>query len=176
MNQYISIACIARPHGFRGAFVAHSLLGRESALSYLTRVFVGKNLAALTEYPVESSDWMPKGWKLKLKGFDSDEDVKAVQQWEVFALREDLRAPLEGEYYVSDLLGLEGVDIATGQTIGLFTHLSEVSSSSGKVFQHSWHFKSGDKEFSLPAIPKYVHAIDLQAKKIFLRNLAEFDL
>lgn len=175
MTDFISIAKVSRPHGFKGAFVATSPLGKDSALSYLKRVFVGSNAESAVPFEIETSDWMPRGWKLKLKTLDSEEGVKKLQTQSLFARREDLETPQNDEYFVSDLIQLPAIEEESGKILGKFSHLSEVTLKGKETLQHTWHFEKEDgTEFSVPAVKRYIKSVSLNEREIRLQNLADF--
>lgn len=175
MNQYISIGKIARPHGFKGSFITYTDLGKESALSYLKRIFVGREIQNLIECQLTESAWMPKGWKVTVDKFQSDTEIKSMQGWDVFADRADLKEKASFEYYVSDLIGMKTVD-ENGTTLGTFHSMSEIGTKDGKISQQSWNFvKPSGEEFSIPAIKRFIKSVDLKNKTITLQNMSDFE-
>jgi len=116
--ELVEIAKIIKPHGFKGALVAKTDAGKNSALSYLTTLYIGKTPSQTTEHKVLESAWMPKGWKLELSGITDDTMAKSLRAFSIYALRKDLSPVAENEFYVHDLLGACVVDTYSQQKCG----------------------------------------------------------
>jgi len=170
--ELIQIGKISKPHGFRGDCLATSLSGRDSAFSYLKKVYIGKAKNATQAVNLTKVAWMPKGWKLTLEGIDSEEKVNVLRDSLIFASREDLKETSENEYYILDLEGCTAFDASTKNPIGTFISSEEVLSNSQ---QNRWWFKDKNgKEFSIPAVKRYIEKVDVEKKEIWLLNLSDF--
>jgi 16S rRNA processing protein RimM len=168
--KLIEIAQISRLHGFKGSVVAHTDSGKESALGYLSLIYLGSTPENSTPYQIITSSWMPKGWKLELATVNTEVLAKALVGQRVFALRNELLELNQNEYYVSDLIGLRAFELETQKEIGVFISLSE-SPGPTELKSSSWVFSSSTGEISVPAIKKFIHSVDLAEKKIWLKNL-----
>lgn len=169
----VEIAKIIRPHGFKGAIVAKTDAGRDSALSYLTTLYLGKSPEKTTEHKVLESAWMPKGWKLELSGITSDIMAKGLKAYSVYALRNDLAPVAENEFYVHDLLGSVMVDTYSQTVCGTLASIEPVSTQSADISQDRWWIESQGNIFSIPATSKYIQKIDVSIKTIWLKNLSD---
>lgn len=169
----VEVAKVARPHGFKGAFVAKTDAGRESALSYLTTLFIGKSPESTTEHTVIESAWMPKGWKLELSGITSDEMAKSLRSCSIYALRDDLAPVAENEFYVHDLLGASVVDSYSQKICGTLSSIEPVAPDSSEILQDRWWVESNGNFFSIPATTRYIHKIDVSQKTVWLKNLSD---
>ncbi len=169
----VEIAKVARPHGFKGALVAKTDSGRNSALSYLTTLYLGKNQEHITEHKVLESAWMPKGWKLELSGITSDSMVKGFCSFSIYALRDDLAPVAENEFYVHDLLGASIVDILSQQKCGTLSSIEPISNQSPEISQDRWWIESNGNLFSIPATTRYIQKIDISQKTVWLKNLSD---
>src|SRR5687767_2633065 len=98
----VEVGVVARPHGFRGAFVAVCGSGQESALSYVRHVYLDG-----VAHEVREAAWMPSGWKLELDGVA---DAKAIRGKKIFVERSQLRTLPANEFYLADLQGMKVVD------------------------------------------------------------------
>lgn len=115
---------------------------------------------------------MPKGWKLTVAEITNEDQLEKVRGFWIYAERKDLPVPATGEYYVQDLIGLPGINSATGESIGIFKELVEVGDGKGKTFQHTWLFETPQgEELLVPAVPHFVRSVNLEEKKIYLTNL-----
>lgn len=169
----VEIAQVVRPHGFKGALVAKTDAGKESALSYLTTLYLGKSPEKTTEHQVIESAWMPKGWKLELSGITSEVMAKNLKSFSIYALRNDLAPVAENEFYVHDLLGSSIVDTYSQRVCGTLTSIEPVSSQSQEISQDRWWIESQGNIFSIPATAKYIQKIDVSQKTIWLKNLSD---
>ncbi|MFM8313744.1 MAG: ribosome maturation factor RimM [Deltaproteobacteria bacterium] len=173
MKDLVEIAKVSRPHGFKGALVAKTDSGRDSALSYLTTLFLGKSPDLTTEHQVLESAWMPKGWKLELSGITSDAMAKSYRTFSIYALRKDLAPVAENEFYIHDLLGSSVVDSYSQKICGTLASVEPVSTQSNDIQQDRWWIESQGNIFSIPATSQYIQKIDVSQKTIWLKNLSD---
>ncbi len=169
----IELAKIGKPHGFRGEFVAHTDSGRDSALQSASKLYVGSSVADATAHPVISATWMPKGWKMKLAGIESDQTVKSLRGNSLFIERSELPPPSDGEFYVADLIGAEVRDAATDQPIGRLKEIETNPVAGIGTFQDRWLIETPQGSFLVPAVTRWVARIDAAKQIVWLRNLEE---
>jgi 16S rRNA processing protein RimM len=169
----VEIAKVMRPHGYKGAIVAKTDSGKDSALSYLTTLYLGKTPDKTTEHTVLESAWMPKGWKLELSGITSEVMAKGFRTFSVYALREDLAPVAENEFYVHDLIGSSVVDAFSHQTFGTLSSIEPISSQPNDFSQDRWWIESQGNLFSIPATSQYIYKIDISQKTVWLQNLSD---
>ncbi len=166
----IQLGTIGRPNGFRGEF----MLAQASSEPFSPKIevlYLGPNEAEATAHRVLGVTPMPSGTRLKLEGFDSDTQVKASRGWAVFADRDALEAPEEGEFLVADLLGSEVRDQATDEVLGALCSVETV----GKGCPDRWWIEPADgKRFAVPAAEPTIAAIDFTNRKIWVSNGIEF--
>jgi 16S rRNA processing protein RimM len=174
LKELVEIARVLKPHGFKGALVAKTESGKDSALSYLTKLYIGKSPETTTEHQVIEKAWMPKGWKLELSGITSDSMAKSLRTFSIYALREDLSPVAENEFYVHDLLGASVMDSLSEEKCGTLSSIEPVSTQSHEISQDRWWIESNGNFFSIPATTKYIHRVDVNQKTIWLKNLADF--
>lgn len=173
LKELVEIAKVLRPHGYKGALVAKTDSGKESALSYLTKIYIGKTSNNTTEHKILESAWMPKGWKLELSGITSDAMAKNLKTFSIFALREDLSPVAENEFYIHDLLGASVMDTCSQEKCGTLSSIEPVSPQSNEISQDRWWIESNGNFFSIPATTKYIQKIDISQKTIWLKNLSD---
>lgn len=146
--------------------VAHS--GAQSALRHLKSVLVGQTPEHATRYPILESAWMPRGWKLKLQGLETDLEVKELRGAAIYAERSALPPPEEGEYYVSDLVGLPVLDADSGEMVGTFAGVESAG-------QDRWWVQGEGKMIPVPATKRYIRLVDIVSRKIWLQNLGDLE-
>lgn len=116
---------------------------------------------------------MPKGWKVSLESVSTEDEARGLIGKQVFAERSDLPSLGKGEYYLSDLLGLSGVDGESNQVVGIMERIEE-SQPIQSVKTTFWVFKPKNtkaNEIFVPAIAHYIEAVQLDEKVIRLKNL-----
>jgi 16S rRNA processing protein RimM len=122
-QDWVAIALLGKPRGNRGELTAISLSSKPERFDALERVFLSGHAE-----PFEIEEiWEHKGALVfKLAGIDSISDAEKFHGCEVRVPVAE-RAPLDpGEYYDSDLIGCEVINLATGQCLGKVTALQDV--------------------------------------------------
>jgi 16S rRNA processing protein RimM len=104
----------------------------------------------------------PKGFLVDVEGVGSREDASSLKGEELLLGRDDLDPPEEGEFYVSDLLGLTAVDDA-GEVLGVV----------GDTFETSAHevlvVRQGREEVYVPFTLEHVPNVDLASGRLVIR-------
>jgi 16S rRNA processing protein RimM len=161
----LQLGTLIKPHGFRGAAMIHTSTGSDSALNYLDVIYLRKDSEPLTRFEIETAQWMPTGWKIKLKGLDSDTQVEQWRDAKVYANRADLEEPDTGEFYVHDLIGANVVDSDTGKTLGQLYHVQAITTE-----QDVWWIKTAQGELAIPATSHFILAVDALKKIVRVKN------
>ena len=118
-NQRIVIAEILKPRGIRGELLARSQTDIPGRLENLRHAQV--HLASDQDVTVEVKEaWRHKeDWVLKFAGVDSIEQAerfKGAELWVPLTERAELPA---GEFFQSDLVGLNVIEAASARTLGV---------------------------------------------------------
>lgn len=166
MLNLVELGKIARPHGLRGHFLVSSHSGEESALASLSRVYVGRDSKQATLYNVVDSCWMPKGWKIRLEGIESDSEVKQQVGCKIYGLREDLPPTTPNEYYIEDLIGCIVIDSDTDQRIGTISGIE-------LDCQQRWWVKTESGQLAIPASNRFIVSVNLDRRTIKVCRLSE---
>lgn len=165
--ELVEVGVVARPHGYRGAFVVSHSAGRESALKELPQLWVGSTPDNAIPHKIHEASWMPSGWKLHIDGITSEEEVKALRGQKVYVNREDFPELDDNEYYLHDLLGAEVVDVDREVVIGHFEGIE------GEGKAQWWKIKSSTGEKLIPPKRHFIDSVNTKTKQIRLRNLGE---
>jgi 16S rRNA processing protein RimM len=96
----------------------------------------------------------------KLAGIDDRDRAAELSGAEVCVARKELPAGGAGEYYRADLIGLRVVDLA-GTELGLVGHFLETPA-------HALMVVRGSKEMWIPAVPRHLRRVDLEAGLIMV--------
>lgn len=170
--KLVEIGTVSRLHGYKGSVVVHTSSGEESALSSLTKIWIGNTPQEASLFSMTEAAWMPKGWKITLETVQSAELAETLVGKKVYADRLELPQLLKGEYYISDLVGLPGKEYGTERLVGIFSSLEETAPVKGTV-SACWIFKSSSGEVSIPAVARFIHSVDIENGIIWLHNLEE---
>jgi 16S rRNA processing protein RimM len=104
-----------------------------------------------------------KGFLLDLKGVKSRADAKALGGEELLLDRKELDVPEEGEYYVTDLVGLTAVDDA-GEVVGKVMDTFETAAHEVLVIR-----EDDRQDLYLPFTHEHVPEVDLRAGHVLIR-------
>jgi 16S rRNA processing protein RimM len=103
-----------------------------------------------------------KGVLAKLAGVDTPEDARALVGSELGVWRHEMPPTLPGEYYLSDLEGLE-VSNASGELLGTIDHFRSTPSATVAVVR-----RPGRPEHWVPFVKERIVRIDLAGRRVVL--------
>ena len=104
-----------------------------------------------------------KGFLLDLEGVKSRADAKALGDEELLLDRKELDVPEEGEYYVTDLVGLTAVNDA-GEVVGKVMDTFETAAHEVLVVR-----EDDRQDLYLPFTFEHVPEVDLRAGQVLIR-------
>lgn len=133
-------------------------------------VYIGAQPQNAQAHKVLDFTPMPKGVRLTLEGFESDEIVKKRRGEPVFIDRTELPPPKEGEYYVEDLIGAEVRDADTETRLGSLSGVEGVAPSC----PDRWWIQGESQSFAVPATAEYIVRVDAAARVIWVRDAQQF--
>lgn len=164
-NQWVTVAVLGRAWGNRGELAAVALTSKPERFQKLDEVFLFRDGRAVEpgRLQVESVREHLRAWLFKFQGVDTISQAEALEQSEVrIPLAE--RLPLEeSEHYLSDLMGCEVRESATGELVGVVTGWDDAGGSG---------LLEVDGGLLIPFARSICVEIDTRAKKILV-NLPE---
>lgn len=104
----------------------------------------------------------PKGFLVDVEGVGSREAASSLKGEELLIGRGDLDPPEEGEFYVSDLVGLTAIDDA-GEVLGVVGDSFETAAHEVLVV------RLGDQEVYIPFTLEHVPNVDLESGRVVIR-------
>jgi 16S rRNA processing protein RimM len=122
-TQWVAVARLGRAWGIRGQLAAVSLTSKPERFQKLREVFLFREGQAVepVRFQVESVREHLRGWLFKFRGVDTISQAELLERSEV-RIPVEQRLVLEpSEHYVSDLMGCEVRDRATGDLVGVVT-------------------------------------------------------
>jgi len=110
-------------------------------------------------FEIENAELHTKNMVAKLAGVDDRDVAESFRKRKIGIPRSQLPEPEDGEYYWSDLIGLQVVNLA-GEALGQVSELLETGANDVLVV------RDGDTERLLPFVDAVVKTVDLAAATI----------
>lgn len=152
------IGTIATTHGLKGEVKVFPTTREPERFLDLKRVFLHTGRGEPLNLTVERVREGGKFFIVKFKGMDRIEDVERFRGCELTVAREDAIRLRDGEYYASDLTGLDVIDFDSGSLLGTVTDVIETGAND--VYEMR---RTGSEEtVLLPAIRECVRQIDIE--------------
>lgn len=150
------IGQIVNTQGLKGEVRVYPYTDDINRFDELEYFYIDKNLN--NKYEVERVRYKGNMVIMKIKDIDSIELAEKLKTKNMYIGREQGRELDEGEFFVSDLIGLD-VFTVDGEKVGVLKD----------VLQHAindvYVVSSGEKEYLIPSIEKFVPTIDLDQNK-----------
>ncbi len=99
-----------------------------------------------------------------MDGVDTVEAAAALRGKLLYVSRRDIRLP-KGHHLVQDLIGLQVVDVDTGDVYGTLTDVSQTGANA------VYHMMTAKGEVLIPAIPSIIRSIDTKADVMAIRPM-----
>jgi len=159
-DQWVTIARLGRVWGNRGGLAATSLSGRPERFQQIREVYLFRGAEQVgAGFEVESVRPHAGEWIFKFRGVDNISQAEALEHADVrIPLAERLDLP-QGEHYLSDLMGCEVRERATGELLGVVTGWRDAGGPG--------LLEIGDK-LMIPFARAICVEIDTQAKRIMV--------
>ncbi|HKH36255.1 MAG TPA: ribosome maturation factor RimM [Rubrobacter sp.] len=158
LSDPVAIGVVVTPHGVRGTLRVRAL-GAGKHLREGTQPVV-----AGVRRRISSAKQSPKGFLLDLEGVESRTDAQPLRGEQLFLDREELDSTEEGEFYVTDLVGLTAVGDA-GEVLGTVTDTFETAAHEVLVVRE----EKGRQDLYVPFTMEHVPQVDLQKGRIVVR-------
>ena len=153
------IGQIVNTQGLKGEVRVYPYTDDINRFDELEYFYIDKNLN--NKYEVERVRYKGNMVIMKIKDIDSIEWAEKLKTKNMYIGREQGRELDEGEFFVSDLIGLD-VFTVDGEKVGVLKD----------VLQHAindvYVVSSGEKEYLIPSIEKFVPTIDLDQNKMII--------
>lgn len=122
-NQWVTVARLGRAWGIRGELAAVALTSKPERFHILREVFLFRDGQAVNpgRFQVESVREHLRGWLFKFQGVETMSQAELLAHSEVRIPIAERLALEESEHYLSDLVGCEVRDRASGDLVGVVT-------------------------------------------------------
>jgi 16S rRNA processing protein RimM len=159
VKPHLQFGYVSRAHGLDGEVVVRTFDPASSVLDEVERVFVKTRDGEEKVLEIEGVREGPKGDVLVcFKGVRKREQSAALTGSAVFAFREDLEAPGDGEVFQGDLMGLECFS-PEGVRLGVIEDIFDAGAVPNLVI------RDGEKEMMVPLVDDFVKEIDVANKR-----------
>ena len=154
-TELVAVAHLVRPRGIKGELIAIPLNDRRERFDELRRVIVKD-----AEQEIERAWWHQDKLILKFRGIDTMTAAEALMGADVFIPAGERANLPDGEYYLSDIVGCEVVDRATGRALGRISGWQETGATPLLEIEGS--------DVLIPFARSICTVIDLEARRIVI--------
>ena len=163
-NAYIECGKIINTHGFRGGLKIDPWCNSPKDFTALKRIYISADGSdQLAEKKVLKSSVFKQFVIAEIEGVDDMDKAMLLKGTVVFAARKDFKLA-KGEYFISDLEGLEVIDADSGNVYGTLVETINRGASDIYVVQTP----SGER--MIPAVKEFIDKVDIE-KGVFVRPI-----
>ena len=163
MEKLLRVGVITTTHGVRGEVKVFPTTDDPQRFKKLKKVIMDTGKTQM-ELEVQSVKFFKNMVILKFKEFDNINDVEKYKNADLLVTREHAVKLAPGEYFIADLIGLQGIS-DEGEELGKLTDVIQTGANDVYVFT-----KLGESDLLVPKIPDCIKEIDLE-KGIVLVHL-----
>jgi 16S rRNA processing protein RimM len=157
-SALIQLGVVGAPFGVRGWVKLRSHMDPPEGLLKHRRLHLSRSAGAFTVYRIEASGRSGGALTAKFIGIEDRDQAAALTGAGVFVARADLPKGNDKDYYRADLIGCE-VENLQGLAMGTVQHFIETPAQTLMVVR-------GEREYWVPAAPKHLRRVDLQARRV----------
>ena len=155
---------VIRPHGLDGVLRIFSYAESEKIFLNPGIVYIRLGRGEPSEHRVRSIKPHTNIFLLKLEELSSLEEAEKYRDATIFVSRDALAREEGDGYYWFDLLGIQ-VHLNTGEYVGKISHIFPTGGHDIYVVT------DGDREVMIPASHDIVETIDLENKRMIIREM-----
>lgn len=157
-NDLVIMGYVCGAFGVRGSIKVHADTEFADSLFDYPEWWLGKD-GDWKSYAFEGGQVQPKALVADLAGVNDRDAAEALRGKQIAVPRSELPAAEEGEYYWSDLIGLQVVNLQ-GEAFGSVTELMETGANDVLVVDDA------EKRRLIPFVDAVVTEVDLDVKRI----------
>lgn len=164
MSDPLQFGYVSRAHGLDGQVVVKTFDPASEVLFEIERLKLKLKDGTEVEYAIEEVAEAPGGdLRVNLEGIDNRPKAEKLVGSTVFAFREDLDAPADGEFFQGDLIGLAALD-EQGAALGTVEEIWNTGPVPNLVVRGG-----AGGELLVPFADEFVVKVDLQARTVVMR-------
>jgi 16S rRNA processing protein RimM len=156
-SALIQLGFVGAPFGVRGWIKLRSHTDPPERLLEHRELQIGRE-GAWRMYRIEASGRSGGALTVKLAGIEDRDQAAALRGAQICVARAELPQRDDKDFYRADLIGCEVVNLA-GLALGVVQHFVETPAQALMVVR-------GEKEHWVPAVPKHLRRVDLQARRV----------
>ncbi len=164
MENLLRVGVITTTHGVRGEVKVFPTTDDPQRFKKLKKVILDTGKEQL-DLDVQSVKFFKNLVILKFKQFDNINDVEKYKNADLLVTRENAVKLEPGEYFIVDLIGLQGVS-DEGEDLGELTDVIQTGANDVYVFT-----KQGKVDLLVPKIPDCVKEINLAKGTVLVHLL-----
>jgi 16S rRNA processing protein RimM len=156
-SSLIELGIVGAPFGVRGWVKLRSFTDPPDRLFQHRSLQLGRG-DSWTVYEIEATGRSGGQLTAKLSGVNDRDQAQALQGAQVCVPRSELPQRDDKDFYRADLIGCEVVNLS-GSRLGRVLHFVETPAQVLMVVR-------GDRDYWVPALPKYLRRVDLGARQV----------
>lgn len=166
MNKltHFKIGQIVSTQGLKGEVRVYSYTDDIYRFDDLETFYLGKDLE--NKWIVEKVRYKGNMVIMKIKGIDTVEEAEKLKNKFMYVSREEGRELEEGEFFISDMIGID-VYTVDGQHVGVLDDVLQYAANDVYVVKGA-----ENKEYMIPAMLKFVPTIDMSERKMIIDPIA----
>lgn len=164
MENLLRVGVITTTHGVRGEVKVFPTTDDPQRFKKLKNVILDDGKQQL-DLEITSVKFFKNMVILKFKGLDNMNDVEKFKQADLLVTRENAVKLKPGEYFIADLIGLQGIS-DEGEDLGELTDVIQTGANDVYVFS-----KEGAEDLLVPKIPDCVKEINLEEGTVLVHLL-----
>ncbi len=153
----IELGCVGAPYGVRGWIKVRSYTDPPQRIFEHRTLRLTQN-GVMRSYAIEATGKSGGQLTAKFAGITDRDQAQTLRGAVIGVPRSELPQRDEKEFYRADLIGCEVVNLA-GEQLGVVQHFLETPQQVLMVVR-------GRQEFWVPAVPRHLRRIDLEARRV----------
>ncbi len=164
MEKLLRVGVVTTTHGVRGEVKVFPTTDDPQRFKKLKNVILDDGKQQL-DLEITAVKFFKNLVILKFKGLDNMNDVEKFKQADLLVTRENAVKLEPGEYFIADLIGLQGIS-DEGEVLGELTDVIQTGANDVYVFT-----KKDEADLLVPKIPDCVKEIDLEKGTVLVHLL-----
>lgn len=148
-NQFLETGQIVNTHGVRGEVKVVPWADSPEYLKQFHTFYLEEKPLKALSVRVDKANVL-----IRFEGIDTVEDAMKLKGKTLSVARADARLP-QGRYFLADLMGLDVIDAATGDKLGVVTDILTPPAHNVYVVEGGAH------RYMIPAVPAFIAETDV---------------
>ena len=163
MKEYLECATVIRIHGLNGGLIMNHMCDSYEIFSKIKTLYL-KSAAGYQPFKVKKISPYKSGALVLLDTVSDADSASRLRSKVFYANRKDIPID-EGSFFIADIIGLDVIDIDTGEKYGILKDVTNSGAQDIYVIEGE-----GSKLSYVPAIKEFVKEISLE-RGIFIKPI-----